>query len=113
MKSDLLYIHHIFDCINQIKAYTVDLTEEDFQANQLIRDAVVRNFEVIGEATKKVSPETRASYPDIEWRKMAGMRDKLIHDYFEVDYMVLWTTVQDILPDLGLKIGNIIKDYKT
>ncbi len=113
MKSDLIYLTHILDCINQIKEYTSELTEDEFYENQLVKDAVVRNFEVIGEATKNVSTETRKTYPDIEWRKMAGMRDKLIHDYFDVDYLVVWTTVHEILPGLGERIEEIIKEYET
>lgn len=84
-KSDLVYIVHIQRSINQILEYTNGLKEKEFLSNQLIEDAVVRNFEIIGEATKQISKEFRAKHTGIEWKKMAGMRDKLIHDYIEVD----------------------------
>lgn len=110
-KSDLVYIVHIQRSINQILEYTNELKEEEFLSNQLIEDAVVRNFEIIGEATKQISKEFRAKHTGIEWKKMAGMRDKLIHDYIEVDYAIIWATIQDILPDLKKKIQKIIDEY--
>lgn len=110
-KSDLVYIVHIQRSINQIVEYTNGLKEEEFLSNQLIEDAVVRNFEIIGEATKQISKEFRAKHTGIEWKKMAGMRDKLIHDYIEVDYAIIWATIQDILPDLKKKIQKIIDEY--
>lgn len=84
-KDNLIYIHHIRDCIRKINTYTKDISQDDFLNNSLVHDAVIRNFEIIGEATKKLSDDFRAKYPDIEWRKIAGMRDKLIHDYIGVD----------------------------
>jgi len=110
-KSDWVYIVHIQRSINQILEYTNELKEEEFLSNQLIEDAVVRNFEIIGEATKQISKEFRAKHTGIEWKKMAGMRDKLIHDYIEVDYAIIWATIQDILPDLKKKIQKIIDEY--
>ena len=78
----------------------------------MIKDAVVRNFEIIGEATKRVSLQTRENYKNIEWKKMAGIRDKLIHDYIEVDYEIIWFTVTQILPNLKISIQNIVDNNK-
>lgn len=74
------------------------MTDQDFYQNKLVVDAVIRNFEIIGEATKRVSLELRAASPEIPWVKMAGLRDKLIHDYIKVDLQLVWNVVTDILP---------------
>jgi uncharacterized protein with HEPN domain len=86
-KSNLYYLLHIKDCILKIEEYTDTLNQQNFLKNSLVQDAVIRNFEIIGEATKQLSKEFRLKYPDIPWKSMAGLRDKLIHDYIGVD---LW-----------------------
>jgi len=80
-KSSSIYLHHILDCISRILAYTNSIDEQAFLTDFLVQDAVIRNFEVIGEAVKKVDPAIRKQYPEIPWKNIAGMRDKLIHDY--------------------------------
>lgn len=67
---------------------------------------MIRNFEIIGEASKKISPDFKSRYPDIEWKKIAGMRDKLIHDYIGVDLWAVWAVVEDILPVFGKQIDG-------
>lgn len=91
MKDDLAFIEHILLCIKKIQ------------------DAVIRNLEIIGEATKKISKELKSQYPDIPWKEMSGMRDKLIHDYFGVDVDVVWKTVNDDIPFLKSLIETIDK----
>jgi len=76
------------------------MDEQSFLENPLIQDAVIRNFEIIGEATKNLSMEFRKKYPDIAWKKIAGMRDKLIHGYIGVDLWAVWGVVENILPEL-------------
>jgi uncharacterized protein with HEPN domain len=85
MKSDKIYILHMIDSMDQISEYTDQISTEEFKSNRFIQDAVVRNFEVIGEAAKNISDQTRETYPHIPWKNMAGMRDKLIHNYMGVD----------------------------
>ncbi|MBK7480742.1 MAG: DUF86 domain-containing protein [Bacteroidales bacterium] len=80
-KDDLVYIEHILDCIRKIKEFTNGLSLKDFSVNELVQDAVIRNIEIIGEASKKISSDTKQIFYEIPWREIAGMRDKLIHDY--------------------------------
>ena len=88
MKKDpIIYVEHIYTCVNRILEYTEGFDENSFLENNLIQDAVIRNLEIIGEETKKLNEEFRLRYSAIEWKKIAGMRDKLIHDYIGVD---LW-----------------------
>ena len=100
MKDDSIYIDHILNSINRILDYISGKDREAFVADQLTQDAVVRQLEVIGEATKRVSKELRSRNPDIPWTDMAGMRDVLIHDYIDVDLGVVWKTISEDIPNL-------------
>ena len=107
MKDDLVYLYHIRDFIKNILEYTQDGKEYYF-SDAKTRDAVVRNLEVIGEATKNISEDLRNSYPDIPWKQMAGMRDKIIHEYFGVNQKVIWNVVENEIVGLQTKINSII-----
>ena len=107
LKDDLVYIDHIKLCIQKIKQYIKDQNKEQFIDNELIQDAVVRNFEIIGEATKNLSNEFKNSYPDIPWKDIAGMRDKLIHHYMGVDVEVVWKTIIEDIPYLEKVLAKI------
>jgi len=100
MKDDSIYIDHILNSINRILDYISGKDREAFEADLVTQDAVVRQLEVIGEATKRVSKELRSMHPDIPWSDMAGMRDVLIHDYIDVDLGVVWKTASENIPDL-------------
>jgi uncharacterized protein with HEPN domain len=80
--------------------------------NNLIQDAVIRNLEIIGEATKKLDDDFRTKYSAIEWKKIAGMRDKLIHDYIGVDLWAVWAVVENIIPRLDTQIKDILRKEK-
>ncbi len=110
MKDNLAYIDHIQQCICKIQEYTKNLNQSDFSTAELIQDAVIRNIEIIGEATKKISSDFKARYKEVPWKEMAGMRDKLIHDYFGVDVEVVWKTIQEDIPMLKSLIEQIIPD---
>ena len=109
MKDDLAFIEHILLCIDKIQEYTKNLTAQEFNNNELFQDAVIRNIEIIGEATKKISKDLKSQYREIPWKEMSGMRDKLIHDYFGVDADVVWKTVNEDIPYLKSLIENIDK----
>ena len=99
-KDDTIFIIHILDCIRNIEEYSKGLDEKSFLKNKIVQDAVLRNFEVIGEASKNISEEFKKLHQEIPWRKMAGMRDKLIHDYMGVDLFSVWAVIEQILPNL-------------
>jgi len=107
MKDDSVYLDHILAAISKIEGFTLDITQQDFENSVLIQDAVIRNFEIIGEATKKISKEITQSHPEVPWQDMAGMRDKLIHDYLDVDLDVVWKTIETDLPLLKELISSI------
>jgi len=100
MKDDSIYIDHILNSINRILDYISGKDREAFESDLVTQDAVVRQLEIIGEATKRVSNELRSMHPDIPWSDMAGMRDVLIHDYLDVDLGVVWKTASEDIPDL-------------
>ena len=100
MKDDLLYVQHIHEAIQRILDFT-SAGEEAFREDLKTQDAVVRNLQVIGEAAKKVSAETRAAHPEVPWKSMAGMRDRVVHDYFGVSLDMVWSVVEKHLPTKG------------
>ncbi len=107
MKDDTVYIDHILKSIKNILEYTKDLNNKEFTYNTLVQDAVIRNFEIIGEASKKVSEEFKRLNYVVPWKEMAGMRDKLIHDYIGVDTDVIWQTIKQDLPGLKNALENL------
>jgi len=103
------YLRHILVEVDYLVGASVGLTIDDFKANETLRRAFVRSLEIIGEATKKVPDDFRAKHPTVEWKAMAGMRDRLIHDYFGVDYELVWDVVQTRIPKLRGQIMSILK----
>jgi len=107
MTDDEIYLQDIYERICRIETYT-EGGKTEFIQSLLIQDGVIRSFEVIGEAVKRLSPELRQSYPDIPWRRMAGFRDVLIHDYAGINLEEVWNVVEQNLPSLKLKILEIL-----
>lgn len=102
------YLCHILDETVYLQRTALGLSREDFMENDTLKRAFARSLEIIGEATKNLSPETRSRYPDVNWRQMAGMRDKLIHAYFGVDYDLVWDVVCQEIPRLDRSIRQIL-----
>lgn len=108
-KDDLVFVSHILESITKIEKYVEGLTSNDFTNNDLVQDGVIRNFEIIGEATKHLSSDFREKHTDIPWKKIAGMRDMLIHDYLGIDIYSVWETIEKDLPELKFALDGIIR----
>ncbi|MFB2768823.1 DUF86 domain-containing protein [Pelatocladus sp. BLCC-F211] len=109
MKDNRLYLSNIKECIERIESYTCD-GKEVFMHTPMIQDAVIRNFEIIGEATKRLSPELRAANPGIPWQQIAGLRDVLIHDYLKVNLNRIWGIIEHNLPELKAVVEDILRN---
>ncbi len=110
-KDDKVYLNHILDSIAKIEDFTEQIDEKDFKDNELVQSAVIRHIEIIGEAAKHLSKETRNEHTDIPWKDISGMRDKLIHGYFGVDIDAVWDTIQNDIPELKSAIKKILEEY--
>lgn len=108
MKNDLFFLENIKLCVAKILNYTSGMDFEMFLNDERTIDAVERNFEIIGESVKKLTDELRQTYPKVPFKQIAGMRDKLIHDYFGTDYKIVWTTIQKRLPEFKQQIEDMI-----
>ena len=109
-KEPLFFLQDIQHSVSKIFKYTYDISYKEFISNDMVKDAVERNFEIIGEAVKNLSEDFRNNYPNIPFKQIAGMRDKLIHDYFGVDYEIVWKTIQDKLPQFNNDITTLIEN---
>ncbi len=108
--SNLELLHHIHDEVNFILNTTNGKSKDEVIDDAVLSRAIIRSLEIIGEAAKKFDEEFKSEYPYIEWKKIAGTRDKLIHDYFGVDYDIVWDIIETKLPDLQYFIAEIIDE---
>jgi uncharacterized protein with HEPN domain len=103
-------IEHILEAIGKIQCYVSGLTEDTFAGQSMAVDAVIRNFQVIGEAVRHLPDEVKARYPEVPWSLMQGMRHILVHDYYAVKLDIVWRTIQQSLPPLLQPLRNILKE---
>jgi uncharacterized protein with HEPN domain len=102
-------IQDILEAIDKIEQYTKNMMVSEFKKNQLVVDAVIRNFEIIGEASAHIPHAVRSAYPDVPWKQMTAMRNILIHEYFGVNLGTVWQTVQTRLPALKQQLSILTK----
>jgi uncharacterized protein with HEPN domain len=108
--STIEYLQHILDEIAYLHTQTPDLAQEAFMHNASLKRAFTRSIEIIGEAVKYMPAELKQKYPHINWRAIAGMRDRLIHGYFDVDYDIVWDVVINKIPELEKTIRQMMQD---
>ena len=104
------YLRHINDECFYIISVSKDLNFDDFIENETLKRAVVRSLEIIGEATKKIPADIKIKWNTIQWKNIAGMRDRLIHDYMGVNYMIVWDVVINKIPDMHNQISEFLGD---
>lgn len=108
-KEPLEYLRHIQDeCIFILSVIGPDTDKEELLTNETLKRAIVRSLEIIGEATKKIPVDFKLKWNSINWKNIAGMRDRLIHDYMGVNYSIVWDVAKNKIPELSLQIQNII-----
>lgn len=107
-RTDVLYLYDIAECCRKTAEYVDGVSEDTFKQNSLIQDAVVRNIEIIGEASKCLSARLREANPQIEWKEIMRMRDKIVHHYFKLDLDVVWQTANVDIPALGVQVEAIL-----
>lgn len=110
MKKDItIYLKDILESLRKIESYLKSISKERFFKDSKLQDAIIRRLEIIGEATKKLPKEFKEKHPEIEWKKISGIRDFLIHVYFGVNLERIWVTATKELPELKIKLRKIIK----
>jgi len=108
MKNDTIYLRHILEAIEKIEHYLLNTTYKSFSANDMMIDAVVRELEIIGEASSKLSKEFKDNHPDVAFRDATDMRNFLIHEYFGVRKEIVWETCQEDLPKVKKLIDDLL-----
>ena len=112
-ERDILdYVNDILVSIQDIEEFTAEITFEEFLKDKKTTKAVIRSLEVLGEASKKIPDDLKAQHPQIPWKRMTGMRDKLIHEYFGVDLEIVWNVAKEELPPIKPYFIQLIKEIE-
>jgi len=112
-RDTLLLLDDMLQSAQKIKQYTKGFGYKEFLADNKTIDAVVRNFEIIGEAANRIDPDFRDQNPVIEWKRIRGFRNRIVHDYFGIDHEIVWNIIETYLDELTDRLETIIKDFKT
>ncbi len=111
-KRDFIFIKHILESVNAINDFSKGIDKEELTSSRLKQSAIVREIEIIGEAAKNISKKTKNRYSNIEWKEIAGTRDKMIHHYFGVDLDIVLAIIKKDIPELKKEILKIEKDFE-
>ena len=109
-KEPVDYLRHIADECTYIISVSTNLTKDELLDDETLKRAIVRSIEIIGEATKKVPADFKVKWSSIQWKNMAGMRDRLIHDYIGINYSIIWDVVKNKIPELNTQIQEILNN---
>ena len=112
-RDSLLLLEDMLESAKKIERYTNGLDYQAFLSDDRTVDAVVRNFEIIGEAANRLYQEFRDLYPGIEWNRIRGFRNRIVHDYFGIDYRIVWTIIETYIDDLTGRLETIIAELKS
>lgn len=112
MRNYNLYIKDIINAMESIEDFVKDMNFQQMRYDDKTSSAVIQKFEIIGEATKNIPDQLRREYSNIPWKRMAGMRDRLIHAYFGVDYKLVWDAIKNEIPNLKLKLQEMFNDIE-
>jgi uncharacterized protein with HEPN domain len=113
MRDISLYLQDIVQAMLAIEQFVEGMSFNEFKTDDKTSSAVIRKFEIIGEAAKQIPEEIRNKYPLIPWKEMAGMRDRLSHFYFGIKYDLVWHTIKDVIPQVKPAIQEILKSLKS
>ena len=108
---DLIRLRHMRDAVEKIEEYTDGCERSDLETDELLALAIVRLLEILGEAAARISPQTQQSLSGIPWRQIVGMRNRLIHGYFDVDLNIVWSVVQDDIPTLSAVLDKTLLPF--
>ena len=108
--EDIAYLRHIVESATNVESFLGRIRRDDFYKDRLIQNGFIRELEIIGEAARKISNETRTRFPEIPWEQIFGMRNRLVHDYLGVDLEIVWNTSEKFVPELLKKIKEVLKE---